>query len=39
MHTENRNKPTEETAPHPSRYDRKGPVRIGTRISPSVARV
>ena len=39
MHTESRNKPTEETAPHPSRYDRKGPVGIGTRINPSVARV
>lgn len=31
MHTESRNKPTEDTEPHPSRYDRKGPVWIGTR--------
>lgn len=33
MHTESRNKPTEETEPHPSRYDRKGPAGIGTRIT------
>lgn len=39
MHTESRNKTTEDTEPHPSRYDRKGPVGIGDRITPSVARV
>nr|DAJ38743.1 MAG TPA: hypothetical protein [Caudoviricetes sp.] len=33
MHTESRNKSTEDTEPHPSRYDRKGPVGIGTRIT------
>lgn len=33
MHTESRNKLTEETEPHPSRYDRKGPAGIGTRIT------
>ena len=33
MHTESRNKPTEETEPHPSRYDEKGLAGIGTRIT------
>lgn len=33
MHTESRNKPTEETTPHPSRYDEKGLAGIGTRIT------
>ena len=33
LKTESRNKPTEETEPHPSRYDRKGPAGIGTRIT------
>lgn len=33
MHTESRNKPTEDTEPHPSRYDKKGLAGIGTRIT------
>lgn len=33
MHTESRNKSTEDIEPHPSRYDKKGPVGIGTRIT------
>lgn len=33
MHTESRNKQTEDTEPHPSRYDKKGPAGIGTRIT------
>ena len=33
MHTESRNKSTVDIEPHPSRYDRKGPVGIGTRIT------